>query len=284
MKTKRFSALNMILFAALLTIAVWAVSHPQAALAQSGCALVINEVLYGGGINNPDEQVELYVVTDITADTTFYLTDLDEASPAVNYHKVFTLTAPVSSGTYIWIHGATGTDGTVTTTGPFTAINFYGAKPSGSNHAIHDSGDDIVLYIGMDTLGTACDYVQVGDPTGPAQNGTPSGFSWDTSCSNATSSDGTISVSLDFNGTVGDTACDWTVSGSNSPNNPSNLTYAPNSLGWENNSTPTAITLVNLTARSSSGIGLLAGVTALFVAVGVMVFLSRKRKSAFLSE
>lgn len=218
----------------------------RSALAQSGCALHINEIMYdpaeGIGGDALKEWVELYVAADIVTDTTFFITD-QEAPAAGVFAKAFTVPAGTAVGTYIVIHndGDPANDGTVTATGIYTTTSYYMGNASTK---LKNDGDDIVLYVGSDASGIPCDYVEYLD--GDPNSDRPAGFTWDTgACGNPGSSQafGT-SISLDPNGTAGNSACDWAESGTHSANDPDlPITHGPDSKGWNNNTEPTAVTL-----------------------------------------
>jgi len=140
---------------------------------------------------------------------------------------------------------------------------------------LNNGGDDIVLYQGGATDGIPCDYVEYYDPAAADHgiSGLPVGFSWDnTVCNDPISSQpfGT-SISLDpdgNNGVSSDSACDWTESGLNSPNDPGiPNTGGPDTQGYNNTTTPTAVSLASFgTSANHSGT---AAAGYLFVMMGL---------------
>lgn len=243
--------------------------------AQGGCALQINEVMYhpapGTDAAARAEWVELYVAQEITADTSFFITDLDAPSVGV-FDKPFVVPAGTAVGTYILINndGDPANDGQTTPTGIYTTISFF--MGNAATKLVND-GDEVVLYVGSATDGVPCDYVQwEGGEDGP-----PAGFSWGGGCEPDSNGDG-LSVSLDPNGIASNSGCDWATSGENSPNNPDlPITGAPHTKGWSNNTTPTAVTLASFDVSSKSTLfnGLSTGVVGLLGAIAIW---QRRRK------
>ena len=244
----------------LLLLGVWvggmlAVKRPLPVHAQSGCALRINEIMYhpaaGTGSAARAEWVELYVSADITSDTTFYISDQD-TPVADKFEKVFVVPAGTTVDTYIVIHndGDPANDGNVSANGIYTTMSFFMGNGIVN---LNNTGDDIVLYQGGDIDGNPCDYVEYLVPNSTI----PAGFTWNNgSCSNPSSAQafGT-SISLDPDGSLSNNACDWTESGLNSPNDPGTpITGSPDTQGYNNTTTPTAVTLASFkTADNQPG-------------------------------
>ncbi|MCP5097143.1 MAG: lamin tail domain-containing protein [Chloroflexi bacterium] len=223
-------------------------------MAQSGCNLRINEMMYdpaaGLGVDARREWVELVVANDVAADTTYFMTDQDLPAAGV-FEKVFVVPAGTMAGTYLVVHndGNPANDGTVTTSGIYTTISFY----MGNNSVkLNNGGDEVVLYQGSAVDGTPCDYVEYL----VSNSGVPAGFNWNNgSCGNPSSSQpfGT-SISLDPNGIASNNACDWAESGLNSPNDPGiPNTGGPDSQGYNNNTTPTAVSLASFSVTGAGG-------------------------------
>ncbi len=223
--------------------------------AQSGCSLRINEVMYdpASGKTGPAaaEWVELYVATEISTPTTFYISDQESGS---TFAKTFFLPVPslnpVPLGTYIVVHndGNTADDGSITHPNGFTAIHFYIG-----NSAVHlsNTGDDLVLQ----QNNIDCDYIAFG--SGSSIDNPPAGLVWISSgpgastpgsCPNPSAQRG-YSISLASNGALSDNSCDWVESGYRD-------TGAPHTQGAHNNALGvTAIALRSLTAYSRHRLG-----------------------------
>lgn len=219
--------------------------------AQGGCGLLINEVMYhpagGTGGAARAEWVELFVSQDIGADTTFFITDLDLPSVGV-FEKVFTLPTGTAAGSYILIHndGDPANDGQTTMTGIYTTISFFMGNVAVK---LNNDGDEIALYQGAATDGNPCDFMAYEG----GNSGVPGGFAWDDSCVQPNSNGPGLSISLDPNGVGSNSGCDWATSGENSPNHPDlPITGAPHTMGWANNTTPTAVTLASFTAGNNN--------------------------------
>jgi hypothetical protein len=264
-----------------LLVAIWFWGFwfvfPKPTHAQS-CDLFINEIMYdpasGLGPDAQMEWVELFVATDVAVDTSYFITDLDAPAAGV-FAKTFVLPAGTAVGTYVVIHndGNPADDGTVTTSGIYTTISFF----MGNNSVkLNNNGDEVVLYLGGDVDGAPCDYVEYLTPN----SAMPAGFSWNNGiCSNSSSAQpfGT-SISLDPNGITSSSACDWAESGLNSPNDPSiPNTGGPDSQGYNNNTTPTAVSLVSFSVVGG-GRGETAVPTTLLLIGGLSVWIWRKKE------
>lgn len=262
----------------LLLILLWgaiALIRPLPVLAQSGCALRINEIMYdpasGTGAAARAEWVELFVAQDIAADTTFYMTDFDAVAVGV-FNKVFTVPAGTVAGSYIVVNndGDPANDGQSSSSGIYTTLSFFMGNASTK---LLNTGDGVAVYVGSDTNGTPCDYAEyLGGDTG-----VPPGFSWNAGCTPSSSAAFGVSISLDLNGAASNSGCDWAESGQNSPNDPGlPLTGSPHTKGWSNNTTPTAVSLAafGVTLNADWLAPLLVGMLGMVTAVS-----RRKRPS-----
>ena len=257
-------------------------SRPHVAIAQTGCALIINEIMYdpaaGSGAGARHEWVELIVASPIGADTTFFIADQDPPAGTTEFVKAFIIPAGTAVNSYIMVYndGDSADDGTISTTGIYSTISFYMGN---GLLRLNNGGDEIVLYQGSDTSGVPCDYVEYLSPN----SGVPAGFSWDNgSCANPGSAQpfGT-SISLDPNGTAGNSACDWAESGLNSPNDPGiPNTGGPDSLGYNNNTTPTAVSLVSFSITQQQSGTTLFSLIGLSM-MGMTLFVKKKNRKAY---
>lgn len=258
-----------LLFCFVLLISALLIPDPPPAAAQDGCALIINEIMYypGPGLSAIDEWVELYVAADITTDTTYFITDQDTAS-AGDFELSFTIPAGTVLGTYVMIHndGDPSNNGITSTVGIHNNISFFMGNPDVN---LRVGGDEIVLYEGSDESGTPCDYVAYLTPNTPD---VPSGFSWNNStCSNPGGVPAGTSISLDPNGLASNDACDWAESGQHSPNHPDpSITGAPDTKGYNNNTTPTAVSLASFTVTQNSSGGILFTLLASLLTAGTL--------------
>lgn len=234
----------------LLPVSLLFTLFPQTTFAQSGCALQINEVMYHPAAGTTgaavSEWVELYVAQDIATELSFFITDQD-GGVGNFFSKVFVVPAGTASGSYIIINndGDPANDGQSTGTGIYTTISYFIGNGSVE---LNNDGDEIVLYLGGDVDGTACDFMQWegGD------DGIPAGFAWGSSCGDPNSGGVGVSISLDPDGAASNANCDWATSGDHSPNNPDlPITGAPHSKGWSNNTTPTAVTLASFQVQNN---------------------------------
>lgn len=265
-----FKTLGILILLLVGGAGVFVVKRPLPAHAQSGCDLRINEIMYdpaaGIGVDARAEWVELYVVSPITVDTTFFVTDQDAPAAGV-FNKQFVVPAGTAVGTYIVVHndGNPADDGITGTTGIYTTISFY----MGNNAVkLNNNGDEIVLYQGGDVDGTPCDYVEYLVPNSPL----PAGFTWNNgSCTNPSSAqDFGTSISLDPDGVNSNDACDWTESGLNSPNDPGiPVTGSPDTMGYNNTTTPTAVSLMSFSASTPQ-----TGTAIFSIAVTIMAALT----------
>ncbi|MEM7334288.1 MAG: hypothetical protein AAF490_19555 [Chloroflexota bacterium] len=238
--------------------------------AQSGCALQINEVMYHPTGSVGAEWVELYVAQAINTDTTFFITDQDGGAGSF-FSKAFLIPAGTAQGSYIIINndGNATNDGQTTMTGIYTTISFF--IGNGGSAELNNDGDEIVLFRGGDVDGVPCDYVEFEG----GNSGIPSGFSWDSSCVQPNSG-ASLSISIDPDGTDSNSGCDWATSGEHSPNNLDlPITGAPDSKGWSNNTTPTAVTLASFDVSNQSGV--MNGLSVLGTAVFAFFYLKRRK-------
>lgn len=249
----------------LLTLSMFILPRP--AVAQNGCALRINEIMYhpaagstGGAVA---EWVELLVAQNVTADTTFFITDQDGGVGNL-FSKSFVVPAGTNAGSYIIVNndGNPANDGQTTNTGIYVTISYFIGNGSVE---LNNGGDEIALYQGAATDGVPCDYAQYEVPN----SGVPAGFNWNNSCVPTNGDNVGLSISLDPSGTASNSGCDWATSGNNAPSSPDlPITGAPDTKGWSNNTTPTAVTLAAFTAHNGSplnaiGFGLLGMLTTL---------------------
>ncbi len=273
----RLQKISFTLFLVWILLLSLLLPRPHTAVAQS-CALVINEIMYdpaaGSGADARHEWVELIITSNIVDDTTFFITDQDPPAGTTEFVKAFTIPGGTAVNSYIMIYndGDPADDGTTSTTGIYTTISFYMGN---GLLRLNNDGDEIVLYQGNDISGVPCDYVEYLIPN----SSIPAGFTWDTSCANPSSAQpfGT-SISLDPNGMAGNSACDWAESGLNSPNDPGiPNTGGPDSPGYNNNTTPTAVSLASFTtSQQPSGMALLV-LTTVGMA-GITLFVKRKKE------
>lgn len=243
--------LSWIVCGLLCWLGIGLVSGPKTAVAQSGCALHINEVMYhpapGTDAAARAEWVELRVVTSPAIDTTFFITDQDAAAVG-DFEMTFVVPAGTAVGTYVLIHndGDPANNGQSGSQGIYNTLSFFMGNGAVK---LNNDGDEIVLYQGGATDGVPCDYMEYETPNSPR----PGGFNWNTACPNPNAVDVGFSISLDPDGEFSNSSCDWARSGEHSPNNPDlPLTYAPSSKGWSNTTTPTAVSLATFTAKPAS--------------------------------
>ncbi|MCW1969472.1 MAG: DUF11 domain-containing protein, partial [Anaerolineae bacterium] len=186
-----------------------AINYCAAPVSNNTPVLVINEILYNELGSNGDEWVELVSTAFIAGGTTFFVTDNDPSSSRM-FQQVITLpTGGIPAGTYIVVHRLPGTDDTDASDGKLEFFNAGAVNSSGPTlSALTNSGDDITLYLGNSSAGTALDYVAWG--SGTLLNGPGTG--WSSPNANATAIDlqSIASINNGFNTASGN---DWALSG-----------------------------------------------------------------------